>query len=792
MYAQWRSCSRCQMIFLPPDDDLAQPNCPTCRRSQPPTAEDPGAFAWHYIENKKKVGPVSFARLQELAVAGTFKTDDMLLQSGSGKWTPAGEIPGLFPDAKAPVALPYDGNAEDIPTAEENPAQAETALSGAAANADEPPEWYFMDDQNKKVGPTGLDVLRELVSLGWLRPTFMLQPKGSDAWVMALTIEGLFPTESEPVPDPVPVAATPVIAPAFPPPPDPIPVAVVAEPVPPPPLPEPVPLLAPATLETALALATPPRVETGAMSPPPVADAPPEPAAMESPPVLQTPVEAIPVATVAVVSDDNRPAAPMCSSSEQQTEGNHAPPPLPTPIATTQGLAIAVEAPVPAHARLQTISLPQRFEPQGTPEEIAARFRSAWWQGKRPELDDYLPSDPEKRRIALPKMAQIDLECRLNCKENVRVETYLEKYAELTGDRSALLDLIEFEFNHRRRGQPGLALDEYTQRFPQFGAELNERLKPPAPSASPSASSLISSTDSKLAENTPAQIESPIPPSVSRPEPPTQPEPQDEVMQYTLQFAREHPIEAGIIAGYILLAIFVCLGVLMPGGKSRRANPAPVVIDAAKREPAAGMELEKALAAQQLAERETAAVLAREQSARAEAAKAREREQQARDNELRALEREKIARENEQKARADEKKAMEEAIRARAALEMSTQLSHRQLAEQWEKAGVWLAAVHHLSRLIELSPNDEKLWLRRAQANQRQADWLAAAADYARAAEIKPDAATRRLGDECLRRSLPVRTGTTIGLGAGGTLLTFPALLDLVVSPAQINRVSTP
>ena len=93
------------------------------------------------------------------------------------------------------------------------------------------------------------------------------------------------------------------------------------------------------------------------------------------------------------------------------------------------------------------------------------RFENAWRQGPRPRLDDYLPADVPLRARVLIELAHIDLELRLKAGEAARVEDYLARYAELTGDRAATLELIAAEHELRRRREPGLDLEQYLQRF---------------------------------------------------------------------------------------------------------------------------------------------------------------------------------------------------------------------------------------------------------------------------------------------------------------------------------------
>src|SRR6516162_10027422 len=99
-------------------------------------------------------------------------------------------------------------------------------------------------------------------------------------------------------------------------------------------------------------------------------------------------------------------------------------------------------------------------------------FENAWREGPRPLIDDYLPIDVPLRSRVLIELVHIDLELRLKAGETARVEEYLARYPELAGDRAVPLGLIAAEHELRRRREPGLALDDYLLRFPQYRAEL--------------------------------------------------------------------------------------------------------------------------------------------------------------------------------------------------------------------------------------------------------------------------------------------------------------------------------
>src|SRR5213082_72816 len=84
------------------------------------------------------------------------------------------------------------------------------------------------------------------------------------------------------------------------------------------------------------------------------------------------------------------------------------------------------------------------------------RFEDAWRRGARPAIDDFLPPAGGPRRRLLVELAHVDLELRLKAGEAARVEEYLARYPELTGDRAVTLELIAAEHELRRRREPGL------------------------------------------------------------------------------------------------------------------------------------------------------------------------------------------------------------------------------------------------------------------------------------------------------------------------------------------------
>jgi predicted ATPase len=130
------------------------------------------------------------------------------------------------------------------------------------------------------------------------------------------------------------------------------------------------------------------------------------------------------------------------------------------------------------------------------------RFEEAWRQGPRPSIDDYLLGDEALRYHLLIELTHIDLELRLKAGEGARVEEYLGRYPQLAADRTAILDFLEAEHEIRRRRELRLALADYEDRFPEYSAELSQKLE----------------AATRVGED--AALDTPHPPAKPRTEPP--------------------------------------------------------------------------------------------------------------------------------------------------------------------------------------------------------------------------------------------------------------------------------
>ena len=83
---------------------------------------------------------------------------------------------------------------------------------------------------------------------------------------------------------------------------------------------------------------------------------------------------------------------------------------------------------------------------------LALRFQREW--NRRVNLDHYLadlPHGSAARRMAAVDLSQIDLELRWNQGQKARAAEYLGRLCrEQADDRTAVIDLIESEYQHRR------------------------------------------------------------------------------------------------------------------------------------------------------------------------------------------------------------------------------------------------------------------------------------------------------------------------------------------------------
>ncbi len=88
---------------------------PAPSNGRPMAAPPPLPPGWFYAQNKKKVGPLSWAQIQQLAASGAIKAADMVLPQGTGKWVAAGSLPALFPPPPSVAPVPPKPSPAPVP-----------------------------------------------------------------------------------------------------------------------------------------------------------------------------------------------------------------------------------------------------------------------------------------------------------------------------------------------------------------------------------------------------------------------------------------------------------------------------------------------------------------------------------------------------------------------------------------------------------------------------------------------------------------------------------------------------
>src|SRR5262245_35213320 len=109
-------------------------------------------------------------------------------------------------------------------------------------------------------------------------------------------------------------------------------------------------------------------------------------------------------------------------------------------------------------------------------EELIEAFERAWRTGPPPNIDDYLRGDNSARIELLVELVHADLEFRIKAGEAMRVESYLSRYPDLASDEMTILELLEAEYNLRRRTDSNVGINEYGLRYPAHMDELRKRL----------------------------------------------------------------------------------------------------------------------------------------------------------------------------------------------------------------------------------------------------------------------------------------------------------------------------
>jgi len=114
--------------------------------------------------------------------------------------------------------------------------------------------------------------------------------------------------------------------------------------------------------------------------------------------------------------------------------------------------------------------------PQSRCEEQIEAFENAWQAAPPPNIDDFLHCAGCEQAVLLVELIHADLEFRLKAGDSARVESYLDRYPLLGQNSTAVMDLLQAEYELRQRNEGLIDLDEYARRFPTNIEQLRRRL----------------------------------------------------------------------------------------------------------------------------------------------------------------------------------------------------------------------------------------------------------------------------------------------------------------------------
>lgn len=120
----------------------------------------------------------------------------------------------------------------------------------------------------------------------------------------------------------------------------------------------------------------------------------------------------------------------------------------------------------------------QRFPPFAA-LQVRDDFEEALREGKSPAIEDYLQDPRVPRPLVLQHLVALDLDERLRRREHVRLEEYLTRFPDVSGESEAIADLLLLEYEGRGRVESDIPFAEYEKRFPQAYPPLARRLRIP-------------------------------------------------------------------------------------------------------------------------------------------------------------------------------------------------------------------------------------------------------------------------------------------------------------------------
>ena len=71
-------------------------------------------------------------------------------------------------------------------------------------------------------------------------------------------------------------------------------------------------------------------------------------------------------------------------------------------------------------------------------ERLIRRFEKAWQNDPPPEIESFLPTEPHTRDAVLLELIHVDLEFRQKRGQDIRLESYLDRFPQLAGQLSSL------------------------------------------------------------------------------------------------------------------------------------------------------------------------------------------------------------------------------------------------------------------------------------------------------------------------------------------------------------------
>ncbi len=122
-----------------------------------------------------------------------------------------------------------------------------------------------------------------------------------------------------------------------------------------------------------------------------------------------------------------------------------------------------------------TSTAPSRGEPP--PDDLATQFWKLWQQGKEPDPRKFLARPKPATLAEILAVFRVDQRERWLRHQPVRAETYLQWCPGLANDPEAALELVYGEYVLREELGQTPALTEYTQRFPQYAARLQQQVE---------------------------------------------------------------------------------------------------------------------------------------------------------------------------------------------------------------------------------------------------------------------------------------------------------------------------